>query len=119
MGVLDELKKKVQVLLDKTDLDEKAVETFRDLTRKGQELLDKTDLDEKAVEAFKDLQRKGRELLEKTDLDEKLADGARSVKSSVESFFADAQKEAEKPLSERAKDVPKIIVEEVPEKKAE
>ena len=118
MGIIEDAKKKVQELLDKTDLDEKAVETFKDLTRKGQEFLDRTNLDEKAAEAFRDLQLKGRELLDKTDLDEKIADGARAVKSSVESFFADVQKE-EKPLSERAKDVPKIIVEDEDEKKAE
>ncbi len=74
MGLLDEAGRRLQSLLDRTQLDEKAAAAARTVKQKGQELLDKAKLDEKAAAAGRAVsgaveaaKRKGRELLDRTD----------------------------------------------------
>ena len=51
-GIVDKAKDAVGGLLDKTDLDEKAIDAFDAAKDKVGGLLDKTDLDEKAMDAI-------------------------------------------------------------------
>ena len=46
---LQDAKAEVEKMLDKTDLDEKAIAKVRDLKDEVEGLLDKTDIDEKAI----------------------------------------------------------------------
>ncbi len=63
MGLLDEAGKRVQELLDRTDIDEKLVEAARAVKRKGQEILDRTDIDERIAAGADTLQRRMGQLL--------------------------------------------------------
>ncbi len=58
MGIVDEVKDKVDNLLDKTDIDEKIVGAAGSAKEKAKELLDKTDIDEKIAGKIDDLKEK-------------------------------------------------------------
>jgi len=55
---------------------------------KIQEILDKTDIDEKIVDAAKGLKDKVQDALDKTDIDEKIVDGAKNVVGKLGSLFS-------------------------------
>ena len=93
-SIVDELKKTADELLEKTDIDDKAVAKFNELKgkaqafmadsdvddklkEKAQSVLDKTDLDEK-------LKAKAQEMLDKTDLDEKVAGKVEELKKTLD-----------------------------------
>ena len=132
MGLFDKAREKLQDLLDKTDLDEKAAQGFRTLKEKGQELLDRTDLDEKAAqqaealrhkagESVESLRRKAQDLLDKTGLDEKAAEGAKAVRDAVNGAFSredPEMAERKRRWAEISKDL-RIVVEEEPAPPAE
>ena len=61
--VIENVKGKVQEVLDKTDVDEKVLEAVKGIPGKLQALLDKTDIDEKIVDGAKNLTDKVGELL--------------------------------------------------------
>ena len=65
-NIVDELKKTAEDLLNKTDLDDKAVAKFNELKGKAEAYMAETDVDEK-------LKEKAKSVLDKTDIDEKIA----------------------------------------------
>ena len=90
-GILDGLNKAVSKLtdmgksvLDKTDIDEKIVETAKGLKDKAQQALDKTDIDEKIVETAKGAVEKGKEAVSAA------AEKVAAVKGSVPEAPKDA-----------------------------
>lgn len=63
MGLLDEAGKRVQEILDRTDIDEKLAAAARAMRQKGQEVLDGTDIDERIAEGVSTLQQRMDQLL--------------------------------------------------------
>ena len=60
--VIENVKGKVQALLDKNDVDETVAAAVKDIPGKLQTLLDKTDIDEKIVDGTKNLTNKVTEM---------------------------------------------------------
>ena len=65
-SIVEGLKKTADELLEKTDVDEKAVAKYKELKDKAEAYMAETDVDEK-------LKEKAKSVLDKTDIDEKIA----------------------------------------------
>ena len=87
MGLLDDLKGKVDSVLDKTDLDDKALAAAGSFKDKAGEALEKAKLDEKAKAAGAAIKEKAGAALDKTDLDEKILGKAESEAKEIEEQY--------------------------------
>lgn len=65
-GIKEDVKDKVQEVLDKTEIDDKIVEAADTAKEKVQGVLDKTEVDEKIVEASHDVKEKVEDVFQKT-----------------------------------------------------
>ena len=105
MGLLDDLKGKVDSVLDKTDLDEKILAKAGELKEKAKEALDKTDIDEKIAAKAGELKEKAKEALNKTDIDDKILAKAGELKDKAAAALGAAQGKAEAAAEEAAQTV--------------
>ena len=65
--IREDVKEKVQEVLDKTEIDEKIVEVSNNMKEKVQEVLDKTEVDEKIVEVSTDVKEKVQKVFDKKE----------------------------------------------------
>ena len=116
MGIFDEAKKKVQELLDQTDLDEKLVAGVQGVKERVQGLLDRTDTDEIAagvqsakeglsglldalddteraiqkpiVEGAQELRGQVQDAIDQAKVEEKINTGVQTVQERLQSFVS-------------------------------
>ena len=114
MGLMDDLKGKVNEILDKTDIDEKIVEGVSELKDKAKGFLDKTDVDEKIAAGVSGLKEKAEGLLNTAeDVKDEAVQAAEEVKDEVvqtaEEVKDEAVQAAEEIKDEAAQKVDELI----------
>lgn len=68
---IDDVKEKINDVLDKTDIDDKIIEATSKIKESAKDVLDKTDVDDKIIEATNKVKDSAKDLIYKKDKDEK------------------------------------------------